>query len=217
MEPLISSSIWAKSTDAFSRPASRSTTARRAGGGARRHAHQRIAHAIDGKPHGMRKFGVEQQEFGDLLRPDRRRVGFAIGLERRAEFQQHQPVEIFGRVRDIRFRRAEMQIEQAADQLCALDMTAELQKIPAFAMAEGRIGDAAQRMQICQAPRGTGARGDAPRCRPWSRAAAADKADSDFPRPPSTIARAPGAHCRAHCATRSAAKTDCAGRRRALA
>ena len=32
MEPLINSSIWAKSTEAFSRPASRSTPARRAGG-----------------------------------------------------------------------------------------------------------------------------------------------------------------------------------------
>ena len=118
---------------------------------ARRHVSQRIAHAIDGEFHRMRKFRIEQQELRDLFRLDRRRVLFAIGLERRAVFEQAQPVEIFGRCGEFGMGlRAEMDVEQAAHQLRALDEAAELEEVPAFAMAQRGVGDAAQRVDLLQ-------------------------------------------------------------------
>jgi hypothetical protein len=41
-----------------------------------------------------------------------------------------------------------MEVQQAADQLCALDVAAELEEMPTFAMAHGRIGRAFEHVQL---------------------------------------------------------------------
>src|SRR5579871_5967869 len=108
---------------------------------------KRVAEPVHGKAHCMRKLLIEEKESCDPFGVHRRGVKLRIGLERGAEFEEHDPVE----VARLYFRRpAEVDIEKTADQLCAFAVAAEFEEIPAFAVAQRRDGDTFEGLEFLE-------------------------------------------------------------------
>src|SRR4029453_1701328 len=94
------------------------------------------------KTHRARKFRIEQQEFRDTFRPQVRRVDAAIRFERRTGPEKASPFDRCpprsGFVEGV---LAKMKINQRRRGGRPLEKSSNLQKLPAFTMAHGRVGD----------------------------------------------------------------------------
>ncbi len=114
---------------------------------------QRCVHPVDGKSNRVRKFRIEDEKLGNAKRADRGGVSLAIRFERHAGAQQTNPFEIFGAFYHLVGGRVgghicalEMRFHQAGERVGALDVTPELNVLPAFAMAHRAVGDALKKV-----------------------------------------------------------------------
>src|SRR5580704_1384361 len=116
-----------------------------------RHVGERFVHATHSEFDRMRELRIEQEKIRHAFGPDRGRMLLAVRFESRTEFEKHQPVEIFARLRrigEIRSAGAEMDSEQTADELGALDIAAELQEVPSLSVPQRCVDDALERVQV---------------------------------------------------------------------
>src|ERR1700739_2973303 len=95
----------------------------------------------------MRKLGVQEQEFRYPQRANLGGVRLAIGFESDATAEKADPLEVFRRF-DGTFKivghALEMGLEQRGERIRALDITAQLNELPALAVAHGGVGDAVE-------------------------------------------------------------------------
>src|SRR5277367_1711498 len=106
---------------------------------------QRVHEAIDAETDGVGKIRVENEELKDAIVGKVGGVDLAVGLEGGAGPQQADPLQVFESVVGIvgGFEVVVVvDLEQARGRRGALDIAADLNELPALAMAEGRVCDA---------------------------------------------------------------------------
>src|SRR5580658_9663675 len=105
---------------------------------------QRVDQAVDAKANGMRKIRVKNEEFQNAVVGKVGGIHLAVAFKGGTRAQQPDPFQVIEGVVSL-VRRLEtvavVDLEQPRRRRGALNIAADLNELPAFAMAQCRIGD----------------------------------------------------------------------------
>ena len=118
-------------------------------------ARERLVDLLEARGERARHAPVEDQELGDVDRPDLVAVDRAVGLEARHRSQQRRPLVVVERAADVFHARQQdvvFHVEDARGVVGALDERAEAREVERFAAHDRAVGDAAEEVRALLHP-----------------------------------------------------------------
>jgi hypothetical protein len=97
----------------------------------------------------VRKLRVQEQKFRDAQGPNLRGMGFAVGFDGNTTAQKADPLQIFGtldRTLETVGYAVKVSFEKGSEGIGPLHIATQLDELPTFAVAHGRVSDAVKKI-----------------------------------------------------------------------